>query len=113
MKVKHHLFVVGIMSATLLLLTCSVGPERASLLVLLLVFIILYAIFVAIVGTVLGVSDRFLAPGSRLLLASILAFSPLSIIAMASYANLTIMNVLLAILLPGVYAWFLYRTKIK
>jgi len=111
MKLKHHLFIVGIMSATLLLLTCSVGPEHASLLVLLLVFIILYVILVAIVGTVLGASDRLLAPGSRLLLASILAFSPLSIIAMASYANLTIMNVLLAILLPGVYAWFYIEQK--
>lgn len=103
---KKKLILLLIMSGLLAGLLAMTSPNTTNLPVYLVVFGLIYLFFVLVITIIADLAYAKSTPRARFFGASILAFSPTIILAIASLSSLTFIDVILALGVPLAIVWY-------
>jgi hypothetical protein len=85
------------------------NPKASSLPVHLAVFVVIYAMAVNGIAILIKLFNRGLNRAKTTLIACVTAFCPLSIISLQAINSLSIINLILATLIPLIIIWYILK----
>jgi hypothetical protein len=107
LKRKHTPYIAIIcLIAGLMLLASFYNPNDSPLIVFLAIFLILYLLACLIIMIITKLSSTKASSKQTVFIASVLAFCPVTLLSLSSLGNLTLLDAILALGVPGIVVWY-------
>ena len=100
------------LAAALLVIFSNISPVNADIKIYLLIYFLVYILFVLIVWSLLDFVYHKISNSLKIFSALIISTSPVSILAIASLSNLSLIDIVLSIAIPLVLVWYIRNKKI-
>lgn len=102
-----------VLLASILAMLSIFNPKTVALPLLMAVFILIYAFFVVSVLLVIKWAHLNLSNMQSLFVACVIAFCPVTLLALQSIGSLSFLDAILSIVIPVIFVWYgLKRSKI-
>ena len=112
MQHKIKLLLISFMILILLGIFSIISPIDANLLIYLAVFVLVYLLCFTIILFIVDIAYHHNDQSTKLLGSAILAFAPVTLLAIASLSALSLMDIVLTLSIPPLVVWYVYkRTK--
>lgn len=113
MRQKYKLILLLAAVILLTILLAKVSPVNADIKIYLAVFLIIYLICLLLFWLILDLAYHSYPPRMRLIISVVLAFAPVTVIAISSLSSLSAMDILLAFAIPSIVIWYIYKNSQK